>query len=39
LDKEESKHADVAQKNGFGAPFLHRLLRLIKGIVNINTAR
>jgi hypothetical protein len=30
LDKEKSKHACLAQENGFGSAFLHSLLRLVK---------
>ncbi len=31
MDEEKSKHASLAQQNGFGPTFLHTLLRLIKG--------
>jgi hypothetical protein len=31
LDEEKSKHAGLAQQNGFGSAFLHSLLKLIKG--------
>jgi hypothetical protein len=31
LDEEKSKHARLAQQNGFGPEFLHSFLRLVKG--------
>jgi hypothetical protein len=31
LDAEKSKHASLAQQNGFGPAFLHSLLRFVKG--------
>jgi hypothetical protein len=30
LDEEKTKHAGLAQQNGFGPAFLHRMLRLAK---------
>jgi hypothetical protein len=30
LEEEKSKHACLAQENGFGSAFLHSLLRLLK---------
>jgi hypothetical protein len=32
LDDEKSKHAGLAQENGFGPTFLHSLLRLVKAV-------
>jgi hypothetical protein len=29
LDEEKAKHAGLAQQNGFGPAFLHRMLRLV----------
>jgi hypothetical protein len=37
LDEEKSKHASLAQLNGFDAAFLHRMLRLAKGTAKLNT--
>jgi hypothetical protein len=37
LDEEKSKHVSLAQQNGFGAAFLHRMLRLAKGRAKPNT--
>ncbi len=37
LDEEKSKHAGLAQQNGFGWAFLHSLLRLVKGTAKLNT--
>jgi hypothetical protein len=37
LDEEKSKHAGLAQQNGFGPAFLHSLLSLVKGTTNPNT--
>jgi hypothetical protein len=31
LHEEKSKHAGLAQRNGFGPAFLHRMLRVAKG--------
>jgi hypothetical protein len=31
LSEEKSKHASLAQQNGFGPAFLHRTLRTVKG--------
>jgi hypothetical protein len=30
LDEEKSKHAYLAQQNGFGPAFQHNLLRVVK---------
>jgi hypothetical protein len=32
-----SKHAGLAQQNGFGPAFLHSLLKLVKGTAKPNT--
>ncbi len=37
LDEEKSKHAGVAQQNGFGQEFVHNLLRLVTGTAQPNT--
>jgi hypothetical protein len=37
LDDEKSKHAILAQQNGFAPEFLHRMLRLAKGTAKPNT--
>jgi hypothetical protein len=37
LDEEKSKHAGLAQQNGFGPAFVHSLLTLIKGRAKPNT--
>jgi hypothetical protein len=37
LDQEKSKHATLAQQSGFGRAFLHRMLRLVKGMAKPNT--
>jgi len=37
LSEEKSKHASLAQQNGFGPAFLHRMLRLVKGTAKPNT--
>jgi hypothetical protein len=37
LDEEKSKHASLAQQNGFGPAFLHRMLRLAKGTAEPST--
>jgi hypothetical protein len=34
--EEKSKHAGLAQQNGFGAAFLHNLLRFVKGTAKPN---
>jgi hypothetical protein len=36
LDEEKSKHAGLAQQNGFGPTVLHNLLRLVKGTAKSN---
>jgi len=36
LDEEKSKHAGLAQQNGFGQTLLHNLLRLVKGTAKSN---
>jgi hypothetical protein len=36
LDEEKSKHVGLAQQNGFGAAFLHNLLRFVKGTAKPN---
>jgi hypothetical protein len=36
LDEEKSKHAGLAQQNGFGLAFQHSLLRLEKGTTKAN---
>jgi len=35
--EDKSKHASLAQQNGFGPAFSHRMLRLGKGITEPNT--
>jgi hypothetical protein len=38
LEEEKSKHVGLAQQNGFGPAFFHRMmLRLVKGIAEHNT--
>jgi hypothetical protein len=37
LVEEKSKHASLAQQNGFGPAFFHRMLRLVKGTAEPNT--
>jgi len=37
LDEENTKHASLAQQNGFGLEILHSLLRLVKGTAKPNT--
>ncbi len=37
LDAKKSKHAGLAQQNGFGPIFLHSLLRLVKGTTKPST--
>jgi hypothetical protein len=37
LDNEKSKHAGLAQQNGFGPAFLHRMLKLAEGTAKPNT--
>ncbi len=37
LVEEKSKHASLAQQNGFGPAFFHRMLRLVKGTSEPNT--
>jgi hypothetical protein len=37
LDEEKSKHAGLAQQNGFGPAFLHRMLKLAEGTAKPNT--
>jgi hypothetical protein len=37
LSEEKSKHASLAQQNGFGPAFLHRMLRLVKGTAKPDT--
>jgi hypothetical protein len=37
LEEEKSKHASLAQQNGFDPAFLHRMLRLAKGTAKPNT--
>jgi hypothetical protein len=37
LDEEKSKHASLAQQNGFNPAFLHSLLRLVKGTAKPDT--
>jgi hypothetical protein len=39
LDEEKSKHAGLAQQNGFGTAFFHSLLRLVKGKEKLNTCQ
>ncbi len=37
MDEEKSKHANLAQQNGLGPTFFHRMLKLlVKGIVKHN---
>jgi hypothetical protein len=36
LDEEKSKHAGLAQQNGFGPAFLHMMSRLDKGTAKLN---
>jgi hypothetical protein len=38
LDEEKSKHAGLAQQNGFGPAFWHNLLRLEKSTAKLNTS-
>jgi hypothetical protein len=35
LDEEKLKHAGLAQQNGFGTAFFHRMLRLVKGTAKL----
>jgi len=37
LDEEKSKHAGLAQQNGFSPSFLFSLVGLVKGTANANT--
>jgi hypothetical protein len=37
LSEEKSKHASLAQQNGFSPAFLHTMLRLVKGTAKPNT--
>jgi hypothetical protein len=37
FDEEKSKHAGLAQENGFGQAHLHGLLRLVKGTAKVCT--
>jgi hypothetical protein len=37
LYEEKSKHASLAQQNGFGPAFLHRMLWLAKGTAEPST--
>jgi hypothetical protein len=37
LSEEKSKHASLAQQNGFGPEFLHAMLRLVKGTAKPDT--
>jgi len=37
LDEEKSKHASLAQQNGFGPAFLPRMLRLAKDTAEPST--
>jgi hypothetical protein len=37
LDEEKTKHAALAQQNGFGPTFLHSLLRLLKDLAKSST--
>jgi hypothetical protein len=39
LDEEKSKHAGLAQENGFGSTYLHSLQSLIKGTATVCTCR
>jgi hypothetical protein len=39
LEEEKSKHASLAQQNGFGPAFLYNLLRLVKGTAKPNTCQ
>jgi len=39
LDEEKSKHAGLAQQNGFGPAFLDSLLRLVKVTAKPNTCQ
>jgi hypothetical protein len=34
LDEEKAKHAGLAQQNGYGPAFFHRMLRLAKCTAN-----
>jgi hypothetical protein len=38
LDEEKSKHAGLAEQNGFGQAFFHSLLRLVKRTAKPNTS-
>jgi hypothetical protein len=37
LDEEKSQHASLAEQNGFGPTFSHRMLRLVEGTAEPNT--
>jgi len=39
LDEEESKHAGLAEQNGFGGVNLHHFLRLVKGTETLCTCQ
>jgi hypothetical protein len=39
LDEEESKHAGLADQNGFGGVILHQFLRLVKGTEKLCTCK
>ncbi len=39
LDEEESKHAGLAEQNGFGGVNLHHFLRLVKGTEKLCTCQ
>jgi hypothetical protein len=39
LDEEKSKHASLAQQNGFVPAFWQSLLRLLKGTASLTPAR
>jgi hypothetical protein len=39
LDEQESKHAGLAEQNGFGGVNLHHFLRLVKGTEKLCTCQ
>jgi hypothetical protein len=36
FDEKKSKHAQLAQQNGFCPTFLHKVLKLVKGTTKFN---
>jgi hypothetical protein len=37
MDEEKSKHAGLAQQDGYEPAFLHSLIRLVKGTATTNS--